>query len=97
MDARKQKRLGAAPIASFEKSFEDTASTGNTIHSSTTSSMTSSSSATAATVMPAASCLGSTKFSALQEHEALAKDIHSNGELLVSRLPHATNKIDHIL
>ncbi|XP_011183171.1 uncharacterized protein LOC105212705 isoform X2 [Zeugodacus cucurbitae] len=89
MDARKQKRLGAAPIASFEKSFEDTASTAT--HSSTTSSITSSSSATAATVIPAAApFLGSTKFSASQEHETLAKDIHSNGEMSMEPREHIT-------
>ncbi|XP_018799871.1 PREDICTED: proteoglycan 4 isoform X2 [Bactrocera latifrons] len=88
MDARKQKRLGAAPIASFEKSFEDTAAAGNTAHTSTTSAMISSSSVTAATVIPAAAFSGSTKFNASQEHEVLAKDIHSNGEMLMEPREH---------
>ncbi|XP_049312575.1 serine-rich adhesin for platelets isoform X2 [Bactrocera dorsalis] len=88
MDARKQKRLGAAPIASFEKSFEETGATGNTAHTSTTSAMTGSSSATAVTVIPAASFSGSTKFNASQEHETLAKDIHNNGEMLMEPREH---------
>ncbi|XP_053952255.1 uncharacterized protein LOC128859332 isoform X1 [Anastrepha ludens] len=77
MDARKQKRLGAAPIASFEKSFED--STTTTTNGSTTSSIASSCSATAITVISAVPFPSSMTSTASQEHAALAKDIHSNG------------------
>ncbi|XP_036346318.1 platelet binding protein GspB [Rhagoletis pomonella] len=91
METRKQKRLGAAPIASFEKSFEDSASTATTANSSTTSSITSSSSATAATVFPAAPLSSSTTPSAIQAHEALAKDINSNGDMMMEPHERITN------
>lgn len=40
MDPRKQKRLGPAPIASFEKSFEDTTSLTSSVHAAYTTTIT---------------------------------------------------------
>ncbi|KAM8719205.1 hypothetical protein ACLKA7_011852 [Drosophila subpalustris] len=47
MDARRQKRLGPAPIASFEKSFED-----NTTTAATTVAAAATTVAAAATTIP---------------------------------------------
>ncbi|XP_067634620.1 serine-rich adhesin for platelets [Eurosta solidaginis] len=87
MDVRKQKRLGAAPIASFEKSFEDSVSSSNAaMSSSTTSSIASNSSALTTTIIEAATLLSSTTPSAPQLLEMADKSIHTNGEMMME--PH---------
>lgn len=49
MDARRQKRLGPAPIASFEKSFEDNTTMATTATTATVATIATAATATTAT------------------------------------------------
>lgn len=76
MDPRKQKRLGPAPIASFEKSFEDTTSLTT---STTSTSQHAVSAATASTTQIAShnNVIGDTQ--GIYEKDKDAKDFYGNG------------------